>query len=46
MAQSIIVRKLFKKPILWDETLLNGFKCANCNQSAKVKRCPVLMVCA
>jgi hypothetical protein len=45
-AQSIIVRKLFTKPILWDEMLLNGFKCINCGQTEKVRRCPVLKVCA
>jgi hypothetical protein len=45
-AQSIIVRKLFEKPILWDEMLLNGFKCVNCKHPENVRRCPLLKICA
>jgi hypothetical protein len=44
-AQTAVLDRLYRKPAQWDEPLLVGFRCANCNAS-RFPRCPPWRRCA
>jgi hypothetical protein len=45
-AQTVVFDGLYRKPSEWDEMLLCGFRCANCDAWNELPVCPIFRMCA
>jgi hypothetical protein len=45
-AQTVFLDTIYRKPAEWDEMLLNGFSCANCDDWREFPACPLFRISA